>query len=111
MRRFEFDRADFRTILFGLGAALRDLVVALIARDAISIAVKEIDPRPEKIGRIGFELRGGKEAGEGFDDGFQCERRGVGTRAGDVDRDRPRMGDSYEGVVRRDDGRMLTPRR
>jgi hypothetical protein len=58
----EIDRADFGTFLFGLGATLRDLVVVEIARDAIGLAVKEIDQRPEKIGQIGFEARVGKEA-------------------------------------------------
>ena len=51
----EFDRADFRAVLFLLAAPLRLLVVVEFALDAADGAVEEIDGRPEQVFEVGFE--------------------------------------------------------
>ena len=43
----QFDRADFRAVLFLLAALLRDLVVVELALHAVGGAVEEVDRRPE----------------------------------------------------------------
>jgi hypothetical protein len=71
----EFDRADFRTVLFLLAAALRLLVVVEFAFDPASGAVEDVDGRPEQIFEVGFEAGVRQRYDEGVED--------VGDRASD----------------------------
>ena len=58
----QFDRTNFRAVLFGLRATLRGFIVVEIAADALRLAVEEVDEGPEQIGKIGLEPRVEKEA-------------------------------------------------
>ena len=64
----QFDRADLRTVLLRLRAALRDFIVVEFAADALRLAVKKIDEGPQEVGKIGFEARVEKEARQSLDD-------------------------------------------
>jgi hypothetical protein len=46
----QFDRADFRAVLFGLRAPLRSFIVVEFAVDTLRFAMKEIDEGPQEFG-------------------------------------------------------------
>ena len=64
----EFDRTDFRTILFALAAFLRVLVVVEFALDAVDGAMESVDHRPEQVVQVRFEARISECAGECVED-------------------------------------------
>ena len=80
----EFDRANFRAVLFRLRTALRGFIVIQFATDAFRFAVEEIDEGPQEVGEIGFETGVEKEARQSLDDRLERKRCGVtggqGTR-------------------------------
>ena len=51
----QFDRADFRAVLFLLAAPLRLLVVVEFPLDPADGAVEGVDGRPEQVLEVGFE--------------------------------------------------------
>ena len=71
----QFDRADFRAILFLLAAPLRLLVVVEFAFDPARGAMEDVDGRPEQVFEVGFETGVGQRYDEGVED--------VGDSAGD----------------------------
>ena len=89
----QFDRADFRAVLFLLAAPLRLLVVVEFALDAADGAVEEIDGRPEQVLEVGFEAGVGQGDDEGVED--------VGDGAGDgvAFGQRSRVGLVLEGAI------------
>ena len=50
---FQFDRADFRAVLFLLAALLRIFVVVELALHPVGGAVEQVDRRPEQVSRSG----------------------------------------------------------
>jgi hypothetical protein len=80
---FELDRLDLGAVLFGLAAALRLLVGVEVALDAVGLAVKEVDERPQQIGEIVLEAGAGQHGGEAFDHGVELglDGAGLGQRA------------------------------
>ena len=90
---FELDRLDFGAVLLGLAAALRLLVGVEVAFDAVGLAVKQVDERPEKIGEIVFEARAGQHGAEGLDRGCELAAHGVGFGQG------PRIGFVLAGAM------------
>ena len=89
----QFDRADFRAVLFLLIAPLRLLVVVEFALDASNGAVEEIDGRPEQLFEVGFEAGVAQCGDEGVED--------VGDGASDHVRfwQRPRVWFVLEGTM------------
>ena len=81
---FELDRLDLGAVLFGLASALRLLVGVQLALDAVDLAVKEVDERPEKIGEIVLEAGAGQHGAEALDHGVELglDGAGLGQRAG-----------------------------
>ena len=73
----QFDRADFRTVLFRLRSTLRGLVVVEVSADTLRLAVEEIDEGPKEVGEIRLQAGVEKEPRQGFDGGF--ERKGGGV--------------------------------
>ena len=71
----QFDRADFRAILFFLTAALRLFVVVEFTFDPARGAMEDVDGRPEQIFKVGFETGVDQRYDEGVED--------VGDSAGD----------------------------
>lgn len=67
----QFDRADFRTVLFRLRAPLRGFVVAEVSTDTLSFAVEDIDEGPKRIGEISLEAGVEKDARQSFDGGLE----------------------------------------
>ena len=73
----QFDRADFRAVLFRLRAPLRSFIVVEISANTLRLAVEEIDERPKQIGEIGLEAGVEKEARQSFDGKLERKRRDV----------------------------------
>ncbi len=78
----QFDRADFRAVLFLLAALLRLLVVVEFALDPVGGAVEEVDRRPEQVLEVGFEAgvaqrrdQGVEDVGDGAGDGLGFGQR------------------------------------
>ena len=65
---FEFDRADFRAVLFLLAAFLRLLVGIERALDLGRSAMEAVDRRPEQLLEVGIETGVGKGSGQGVED-------------------------------------------
>lgn len=86
-------RADFRAVLLGLRPAPRCFVVVEVARDAIGLAVEEIDEGPQEIREIGFEPRVGEEIAKRLGRRVEGERPGVGRGQG------ARIGFVLEGAI------------
>jgi hypothetical protein len=51
----KLDRADFRAVLLFLAALLSDLIAVELALHPIGGAVKQVDGRPQQIGKVRFE--------------------------------------------------------
>ena len=61
----QVDRLHLGAVLFGLGAALRLLVVVEITRDPVGLAVEQVHEGPEEVGQVIFEPRATEQIGEG----------------------------------------------
>jgi len=57
----QFDRPNFRTVLFGVGTTLRGFVVVEVSADTLRLAVEEIDEGPKQIGEISLQAGVEKE--------------------------------------------------
>ena len=66
--------------MLGLPLALGLFVEIELALDAVGLAVKEIDERPQQIGEILFEPCPGQHRAEGFDHGAELAADGIGLR-------------------------------
>ena len=78
----ELDGLDLGAVLFGLAAALCLLVGVELALDAVGLAVKEVDERPEKIGEILLEAGPRQHGAQGLDDRAELTVYGVGLGQG-----------------------------
>ena len=43
----QFERVDFRAVLFGVGTTLRGFIVVKVSADTLRLAVEEIDEGPK----------------------------------------------------------------
>ena len=98
---FEFDRADFRAVLFVLAALLRLLVAVERRAGSGRGAMEAVDRRPEQRFEVGFETRVGQAFRSGRRRCRRRRRRRLRLRAGASGRARPGRGDSRGVGVRR----------
>ena len=73
----QFDRPDFRAVLFGVGTTLRGLVVVEISADTLRLAVEEIDEGPKESGRSASSRVSIKRPARASTANFERKRRGV----------------------------------
>ena len=81
---FEFDRADFRAVLFLLALPLPVFVVVELALRAGALFVEEVGEMPEKIVEIGFEAGVMQDAAQDVEQvrNRTCHKVRIGKRAG-----------------------------
>ena len=89
----QFDRADFRAVLFLLAAPLRLLVVVEFPLDPADGAVEGVDGRPEQVLEVGFEAGVAKASDQGVEDVSNGAGDGLGFGQ------RSRVGLVLEGAI------------
>ncbi len=89
----QLDRAHLRAVLLALGAALGHGVVVEPSRQALGLAVEEVDEGPEQVGQFVLQPRADQQAGQCLEDGAEGHLRRLGLGQ------RPRVGLVAEGAV------------
>jgi hypothetical protein len=78
----DLDGLHLGAVRLGLAAALGLLVGVELALDAVRLAVKQVDERPQQIGEIVLEAGARQHGAEGVDHGVELATHGVGLGQG-----------------------------